>query len=167
MAFVWTLQSESLARLAHSKKVARHPKCFWGLQTFIGPYSKYSNMTCHLTKLLKKDTPFSWGTDANKVDQRSEKAFSNSSFLAHPCDSKPFILETDASDFAISGVLSQFDDLDQIRPVAFYARQMNSAERNYEIYDKELLAIVDSFKHWRHFLQGGLHPVTVLCDHKI
>ncbi|KAH9245093.1 hypothetical protein BASA81_017455 [Batrachochytrium salamandrivorans] len=78
----------------------------------------------------------------------------------------PFILETDASDFAISGVLSQFDDSDQIRPVAFYARQMNSAERNYEIYDKELLAIVDSFKHWRHFLQGGLHPVTVLCDHK-
>ncbi|KAH9263405.1 hypothetical protein BASA83_013193 [Batrachochytrium salamandrivorans] len=43
---------------------------------------------------------------------------------------------------------------------------MNSAERNYEIYDKELLAVVDSFKHWRHFLQGGHHPVTVLCDHK-
>ncbi|KAH9270470.1 hypothetical protein BASA83_007470 [Batrachochytrium salamandrivorans] len=41
-----------------------------------------------------------------------------------------------------------------------------SAERNYEIYDKELLAVVDSFKHWRHFLQGGHHPVTVLCDHK-
>ncbi|KAH9259907.1 hypothetical protein BASA81_001665 [Batrachochytrium salamandrivorans] len=94
------------------------------------------------------------------------KQFRLPMFLAHPCDSKPFILETDASDFAISGVLSQFDDLDQIRPVAFYARQMNSAERNYEIYDKELLAIVDSFKHWRHFLQGGLHPVTVLCDHK-
>ncbi|KAH9264048.1 hypothetical protein BASA83_012525 [Batrachochytrium salamandrivorans] len=43
---------------------------------------------------------------------------------------------------------------------------MNSAERNYEIYDKELLAVVESFKHWRHFLQGGLHAVTVLCDHK-
>ncbi|KAH6597799.1 hypothetical protein BASA50_004144 [Batrachochytrium salamandrivorans] len=126
----------------------------------------YSNMTCHLTKLLKKDTPFSWGADQEKSTSDLKKAFSNSSFLAHPCNSKPFILETDASDFAISGVLSQFDDLDQIRPVAFYARQMNSAERNYEIYDKELLAIVDSFKHWRHFLQGGLHPVTVLCDHK-
>ncbi|KAH9274082.1 hypothetical protein BASA83_003726 [Batrachochytrium salamandrivorans] len=126
----------------------------------------YSNMTCHLTKLLKKDAPFSWGADQEKSINDLKKAFSNSSFLAHPCDSKPFILETDASDFAISGVLSQFDDSDQIRPVAFYARQMNSAERNYEIYDKELLAIVDSFKHWRHFLQGGLHPVTVLCDHK-
>ncbi|KAH9271473.1 hypothetical protein BASA83_006326 [Batrachochytrium salamandrivorans] len=86
-------------------------------------------------------------------------------FLAHPCDSKPFIWKR-MHRLRISGVLSQFDDLDQIRPVAFYARQMNSAERNYEIYDKELLAIVDSFKHWRHFLQGGLHPVTVLCDHK-
>ncbi|KAH9263570.1 hypothetical protein BASA83_013019 [Batrachochytrium salamandrivorans] len=45
-------------------------------------------------------------------------------------------------------------------------RQMNNAERNYDIYDKELLAVVESFKHWRHLLQGGLHPVTVLCDHK-
>ncbi|KAH9265279.1 hypothetical protein BASA83_011178 [Batrachochytrium salamandrivorans] len=56
--------------------------------------------------------------------------------------------------------------LQHSRPIAFYARQMNSAEQNYEIYDKELLAVVESFKHWRHFLQGGLHPVTVLCDHK-
>ncbi|KAH9269148.1 hypothetical protein BASA83_008767 [Batrachochytrium salamandrivorans] len=79
---------------------------------------------------------------------------------------KPFILETDASDYAISGVLSQYDDSNTLRPIAFYARQMNSAEQNYEIYDKELLAVVESFKHWRHFLQGGLHPVTVLCDHK-
>ncbi|KAH9244971.1 hypothetical protein BASA81_017577 [Batrachochytrium salamandrivorans] len=79
---------------------------------------------------------------------------------------KPFILETDASDYAISGVLSQYDDFNTLRPIAFYARQMNSAEQNYEIYDKELLAVVESFKHWRHFLQGGLHPVTVLCDHK-
>ncbi|KAH9264246.1 hypothetical protein BASA83_012260 [Batrachochytrium salamandrivorans] len=57
-------------------------------------------------------------------------------------------------------------DSNTLRPIAFYARQMNSAEQNYEIYDKELLAVVESFKHWRHFLQGGLHPVTVLCDHK-
>ncbi|KAH9275512.1 hypothetical protein BASA83_001792 [Batrachochytrium salamandrivorans] len=55
---------------------------------------------------------------------------------------------------------------DSLRPVEFYSRQMNDAERNYEIYDKELLAVVDSFKHWRHFLQGGLHPIMVLCDHK-
>ncbi|KAH9253000.1 hypothetical protein BASA81_009005 [Batrachochytrium salamandrivorans] len=87
-------------------------------------------------------------------------------FCYIPDDSRPFILETDASDYAISGILSQYDENEVLRPIAFYARQMNSAERNYEIYDKELLAVVESFKHWRHFLQGGLHAVTVLCDHK-
>ncbi|KAH9268204.1 hypothetical protein BASA84_000402 [Batrachochytrium salamandrivorans] len=160
--------TESLAKLAHSKKAARYPSAFGVLPISIGlSFRTIPIWTCHLTKLLKKDAPFSWGADQEKSINDLKKAFSNSSFLAHPCDSKPFILETDASDFAISGVLSQFDDSDQIRPVAFYARQMNSAERNYEIYDKELLAYrFDSFKHWRHFLQGGLHPVTVLCDHK-
>ncbi|KAH9270612.1 hypothetical protein BASA83_007207 [Batrachochytrium salamandrivorans] len=59
---------------------------------------------------------------------------------------RPFILETDASDYAISGVLSQYDDSNTLRPIAFYARQMNSAEQNYEIYDKELLAVVESFQ---------------------
>ncbi|KAH9244937.1 hypothetical protein BASA81_017611 [Batrachochytrium salamandrivorans] len=125
------------------------------------------DLETHKEHLLKKDTPFSWGADQEKSISDLKKGISQTlvfwRILAIP--NRSFWKRT-ASDFAISGVLSQFDDLDQIRPVAFYARQMNSAERNYEIYDKELLAIVDSFKHWRHFLQGGLHPVTVLCDHK-
>ncbi|KAH9263370.1 hypothetical protein BASA83_013261 [Batrachochytrium salamandrivorans] len=91
------------------------------------------------------------GCGSRKVNHDLKKAFQTSSFLAHPCDSKAVHSRNGCIGLAISGVLSQFDDSDQIRPVAFYARQMNSAERNYEIYDKELLAIVDSFKHWRHF----------------
>ncbi|KAH9255962.1 hypothetical protein BASA81_005999 [Batrachochytrium salamandrivorans] len=113
-----------------------------------------------------KDSPFVWGPEQEKSLQALKDAFAHSDFLTHPDETRPFIVETDASDYAISGVLSQYDDTDVLRPIAFYARQMNSAERNYEIYDKELLAVVDSFKHWRHFLQGGHHPVTVLCDHK-
>ncbi|KAH9275223.1 hypothetical protein BASA83_002454 [Batrachochytrium salamandrivorans] len=114
----------------------------------------------------RRTPPFVWGPEQEKSLQDLKTAFANSDFLTHPDDSRPFILETDASDYAISGVLSQYDDSNTLRPIAFYARQMNSAEQNYEIYDKELLAVVESFKHWRHFLQGGLHPVTVLCDHK-
>ncbi|KAH9256884.1 hypothetical protein BASA81_004999 [Batrachochytrium salamandrivorans] len=98
--------------------------------------------------------------------RKLKDAFAQPGFLAHPNDEQPFILETDASDFAISGVLHQHDQSNNLRPVAFYSRQMNNAERNYDIYDKELLAVVESSKHWRHLLQGGLHPVTVLCDHK-
>ncbi|KAH9266543.1 hypothetical protein BASA83_010533 [Batrachochytrium salamandrivorans] len=90
---------------------------------------QFQRMMNTRSEIRLENTPFSWGADQEKSISELKKAFSNSSFLAHPCDSKPFMLETDASDFAISGVLSQFDDLDQIRPVAFYARQMNSAER--------------------------------------
>ncbi|KAH6592513.1 hypothetical protein BASA61_004537 [Batrachochytrium salamandrivorans] len=121
-------------------------------------------MTCHLTKLFKKDSPFVWGPEQEKSLQALKDAFAHSDFLTHPDETRPFIVETDASDYAISGVLSQYDDTDVLRPIAFYARQMNSAERNYEIYDKELLAVVDSFKHWRHFLQGGHHPLNGRAD---
>ncbi|KAK5670272.1 hypothetical protein QVD99_8720 [Batrachochytrium dendrobatidis] len=149
------------------------PKKMRDVQVFLGFTNfyraliiNYSNITCHLTKLFKKDVPFKWGPEQERSFLELKAAFASADFLVHPDDSRPFILETDASDFAISGVLSQYDDKDTLRPVAFYARQMNDAERNYEIYDKELLAVVESFKHWRHFLQGGSHPVTVLCDHK-
>ncbi|KAH9262523.1 hypothetical protein BASA83_013786 [Batrachochytrium salamandrivorans] len=78
------------------------------------------------------------GPEQEKSLQDLKTAFANSDFLTHPDDSRPFILETDASDYAISGVLSQYDDSNTLRPIAFYARQMNSAEQNYEIYDKEV-----------------------------
>jgi len=91
-----------------------------------------------------------------------QDAFADPSFLQFFDENKPFILETDVSDYAIGGVLSQYDEQGHLRPVAFYSRQMIPAERNYEIYDKELLAVYASFQEWRHFLQGGLHQVTVL-----
>ncbi|KAH9270157.1 hypothetical protein BASA83_007672 [Batrachochytrium salamandrivorans] len=145
------------------------PKKVRELQVFLGftnfyraLVSGYSDITCHLTKLLKKDVPFSWGPEQETSFKKLKNAFARPGFLAHPNDEQPFILETDASDFAISGVLHQHDQTNTLRPVAFYSRQMNNAERNYDIYDKELLAVVESFKHWRHLLQGGLHPVTVL-----
>ena len=54
----------------------------------------------------------------------------------------------------------------KLHPVAFYSRKFSAAEINYEIHDKELLAIVDSFQEWRHFLEGAAYPVTVYTDHK-
>jgi hypothetical protein len=52
----------------------------------------------------------------------------------------------------------------------FHSRKFTIAEINYEIHDKELLAIVDSFQEWRHFLEGAQHPITVYIaiytDHK-
>ena len=50
-------------------------------------------------------------------------------------------------------------------PVAYYLRKMLPAERNYETHDAELLAIVEGFKTWRHYLEGAAHTILVLTDH--
>ena len=75
-------------------------------------------------------------------------------------------VETDASQWAIASCLSQSEDGKRGKPVAFHSRKMTPAEQNYDIHDKELLAIMDAFKHWRHYLQGTKHEVSVITDHK-
>ena len=79
----------------------------------------------------------------------------------------PITVETDASDYAIAAIIPQIspDDSD-LHPIAFYSRGMKPAELNYEIYDKELLAIFEAFQQWRNYLEGSTHAVLVLSDHK-
>ena len=74
-------------------------------------------------------------------------------------------MKTDASDFAIDDILSQYFGKN-LHPVAFLSRKLSDTEQNYEIYDKEMLAIVNCFKQWRHYLEGANYPITVYSDHK-
>jgi len=78
---------------------------------------------------------------------------------------KEAVLETDASDRALGGALSQREDEGALRPVAFYSRKFTPAELNYEIYDKEMLAIVECLRHWRAYLEGAKLRTMVLTDH--
>ena len=66
-----------------------------------------------------------------------------------------FILEADASDFALGSVLSQISDDGELHLVAFHSWKFEAAQINYAIHDKELLATVDSFQQWRHFLESS------------
>jgi len=75
------------------------------------------------------------------------------------------VVETDASDFALGCVLSEYQGR-RPHPVAFHSGKLNSAERNYEIHDKELLAIMEAFKEWKRYLWGEEEPVTVYTDHQ-
>jgi hypothetical protein len=87
--------------------------------------------------------------------------------LILPNEHKPFQLETDSSDFATRAVLSQLSDSNgKFHPVAFLSKSLNTVERNYEIHDKEMLAIIRSLNEWRHFLEGAWHPFEVWTDHK-
>src|SRR5258708_11378418 len=75
-------------------------------------------------------------------------------------------MDTDASDFTIGRILSQMGNDGRIHPILFYSKTMQPAERNYDIYDKELLAIVMCFKEWRHHLEGAVEQIKVLSDYK-
>ena len=74
-------------------------------------------------------------------------------------------METNASDKAIGGCLSQVNNAGVLRPVAFYSQKLTKAKRNYEIYDKEMLAIVVCLSEWRVYLEGAQPRTEVYTDH--
>jgi len=87
--------------------------------------------------------------------------------LMSPQDSEPFWVEADSLDFATGAVLSQQSIADRKwHPVAFYSKSLSSVEQNYEIHDKEMLAIIHALEEWRHFLEGATHLVEIWTDHK-
>ena len=82
-----------------------------------------------------------------------------------PNDDDPFRLEADSSDYASGAVLSQKRNGDW-KPVGFASKSLNDTERNYEIHDKEMLAIVRGLQEWRHWLILTQRPVEIWTDHK-
>ena len=86
--------------------------------------------------------------------------------LVIPADKGKYRVETDASDFAMGAVLSQQQQDGTWRPVAFISKSLNPAERNYEIYDKELLAVMHALYKWLHYLKGAKEQIEILTDHQ-
>jgi hypothetical protein len=110
--------------------------------------------------------PFQWTPSTQHAFDRLKEVFTQAPVLLHVDPTKPFQVETDASDFAIGAILSQPDDDGILHPVAYYSRKFTAPEINYPIYDKELAAIVAAFTEWRPYLAGAQHRVQVLTDHK-
>ena len=84
---------------------------------------------------------------------------------AQPCPIGKFRLEVDASGYALGGVLSQLQD-DKWRSVAFILHTMTDTELNYDIYDKELLAIMYALKEWHPYLLDTHETFEIWTDHK-
>ena len=85
--------------------------------------------------------------------------------LILPDHEKPFTLITDASNYATGAILEQKDVLGRSHPIAYFSKSLQPAEQNYEIHDKELLAIIHALKHFRHYIQGSPHKTRILSDH--
>jgi hypothetical protein len=86
--------------------------------------------------------------------------------LIHANPSKPFVLETDASDFALGAMFSQLGENNLLHPINFHSHDFSPTKINYEIHDKKFLTNIDAFEKWRHLLEGVQHEITMYLDHK-
>jgi hypothetical protein len=93
-------------------------------------------------------------------------AFTTAPILSHWTPDTLQIIKTDASDYAIAAIHSIRTPDGELHPVTFHLQTLGPAERNYDMHDKELLAIFKAFKVWHHHLEGSATPVEVFMDHK-
>jgi len=119
-----------------------------------------------LYKTMRKDKKWNWGERQQKVFEELKKRFTTEPVLVIPDLDKEMRVEVDASDFAIGGVLSMKCEDEKWRPVAYISKSLNETERNYEIHDKEMLAIIRCLEAWKHFLEGAKDQFEIWTDHK-
>jgi hypothetical protein len=121
-------------------------RMFLGLANFYRRFIRnFSKLATPLTRLLKKENlagRFVWDGKAQEAFEQLQRAFTTAPVLHHFDETKPVVLEADASDLALGAVVSQYGEDGLLHPVAYHSRKFGPAELNYEIYDKELLAIV-------------------------
>ena len=149
------------------------PKAVKDVRSFLGfgnYYRKfidgYGDLTTPLNELLRKDEKFEW-TPLQQLAFNTLKArFLEAPVLQIPDPLKPFMVKSDTSKFASGAVLRQQDTNRDWHPCSYLSQSFNATERNYEIYDRELLAIIRALMEWHHYLLGSPHPVMVLSDHK-
>jgi hypothetical protein len=106
-----------------------------------------------------------WSTTCLRFLEGLRKSFVSTPILYHFDPERKIVVETDTSNLVIVRVLSQYDDHDILHPMAFVLRKHFPAKIYYEIYDKELLAIVQAFKECCPLLEGSLHTIQVISDH--
>ena len=107
---------------------------------FIENFAKMSKPLCNLTK---KNITWTWGVEQQNTFEVLKKAFTTAPVLRIPNDKDSFKLSTNASNFATGAILSQKNMQTNLwYPVAFFFKSLDVYKRNYEIYDKELLAVI-------------------------
>jgi hypothetical protein len=126
----------------------------------------FSELARLLNNLMKKDRKFKWTNECQNSFDTLKKGFTEKPVLMIPDHSKPFQIESNASIVATGTVLTQLDSNGNRHPCAFISKMFSPTERNYEIYDRELLGIIQALEEWRHYIQGSGHMTIIHSDHK-
>ena len=139
---------------------------FLGFANFYRRFMEaYSRVVLPLTNLLRKSQRFFWTKWAQQAFDTLKKLFTEAPILKHFDPDLPIILHTDSSGTAISEIISQSHN-DILHPIAFWSRKCLPVECNYDIHDREMLAIIESMKHWRHYFEDAKYPIQIYSDHK-
>jgi len=133
----------------------------------------YSKITKPLLLLTRKDTSWAWGEDQKRAFKHLKTLMCWRPVLAQLNYNKPFFIHTDALAYGVGAILLQEGEIPPnvktskplLHPIAYYSTTFIQAERNYNIYEQELLAVVRALKHWRHHLGGTRFPFMVVTDH--
>jgi len=149
------------------------PKCVKDVQKFLELTNYYrrfiegfATVARPLHDLVKKDKKWEWTEKEEKAFKELKEQFTKELVLVAPDIDKKMRMEVDASDYATGGVLSMECEDGLWRPVAFLSKSLNETERNYEIHDKEMLAIIRGLEAWRHLLEGVQFKFEIWTDHK-
>jgi hypothetical protein len=127
----------------------KHIQAFLGLANFYQWFiQNFAKIVQPLTLLMCKDIPWQWTDKCQSTFDMLKTAFTTTPILQIPNNLEPYQLETNSSDFATGAVLEQKGEDGLWHPVAFYSKSLNKHKQNYEIYDKELLAIIQDLKEY-------------------
>ena len=142
---------------------AKEVRQFLGLTSYYRRFVKdYATLARPLHHLTEKGRKFNWTSECATAFNSLRLALTSAPVLAYPCMEQEFILDCDASDFGLGGVLSQVQDgLERV--IAYASFALGRAERNYCVTRKELLAVVKMVKHFRAYLYG--RRFTLRTDH--
>jgi hypothetical protein len=147
------------------------PKNCDDIRSFLGTtgyYRKfihlYSAIAAPLTHLLHKTTEWQWGSAQQQAFEKLKTAMMQRPVLLLPDSSKPFVVTTDASGYAVGATLSQ-DQGHGLQPIAYLSKKMLDAETRYPVHEQELLAILLACREWRHYLHGTNFTVLIKTDH--
>jgi transposase InsO family protein len=142
-------------------------KALRGFLGMAGWYRKFIKNFSHIAKplyeLTKKGVKWEWSNACEQAFKTIRDALTKYPVLMAPDPNKDYILETDASDEALSATILQYDDNNELHPIAYASKTLNDAQRNYTVTDREALAIVWGLEHFNTFCEG--HKYTAVTDH--
>jgi len=140
---------------------------FLGLANYYKRFIKdFARVARLMNVLTQKDEKWWWEEVQQKAFDELKQVFTTKPVLAVSNLDKEFRVEADASNYATGGVLLIKCSDKKWRPVAFISKSLSDTERNYEIHDKEMLAVIRCLEVWRHFLEGATIKFEIWTDHK-